>query len=101
MFSKKTFNLIRFIYCVDHGRSLETEPTHVLFQRQVAYKTTGASPYIYGNSFDHSSFFKRYQPRLMNLSLCCRNLVKKCYNTFTFSHFADAFLQSDLQLGNT
>ncbi len=23
------------------------------------------------------------------------------HNTFTFSHFADAFIQSDLQLGST
>ncbi len=34
--------------------------------------------------------------------MCCSFLLLcGCIFTFTFSHFADAFIQSDLQLGNT
>ncbi len=34
----------------------------------------------------------------MFISICIKI---KGHHTFTFSHFADAFIQSDLQLGNT
>ncbi len=35
-------------------------------------------------------------------ALCERNVLRKSdYLTFTFSNFADAFIQSNLQLGNT
>ncbi len=62
---------------------------------------------VYRPPGHHTDFIKEFADFLSELVLAAdRVLIVGDFNihvtfTFTFSHLADAFIQSDLQLGNT
>ncbi len=48
-----------------------------------------------------ASYVVIFKSKLKTLLILVEVLLSLSYITLTFSHLADAFIQSDLQLGNT